>query len=160
MTIDATVGGENSNSFTTKDEANGYHLTRLHNDEWVDADISDQEKALQWATRLLDNLMWLGRQWSDTQALRWPRIEVPDREGSYWDYNEVPTWLKNATAELAWLLIISDSTRESGTKGFHMIKVGPVTMQIAANDRSQSIYDAVMEMVRPFIEQGQRVYRG
>jgi len=160
MTIDATIAGATSDSYMTTVEALAYHGARLHNDEWSDASGTEREKALKWATRLLDNLNWMGRQWDDIQALRWPRIEVPDREGSFWDFDEIPVWLKNAQAELAWLLLISDPTREAGTKGFHMIKVGPITMQINPDDRSMTIYQSVLDMVNPYVLQGTVMLRG
>lgn len=162
MALDSSVGTLTSDSYISLTEANDYHLARLHNDEWTDATVSEREKALKWATRLLDNLPWLGAavDYPDNQALRWPRYDVPDREADYWDHDIIPQFLKDATAELAWLLVISDPTRENDTKGFHMIKVGPITLQINSDDRSKAIYDSVMKMVNPFIHHTVMMMRG
>lgn len=160
MALDTTIGGPNADSFVSLADANSYHNARLHNDEWDDASPTEREVALKWATRLLDGVDWLGRQWSDTQALRWPRIEVPDREGSYWDYDEIPKFLREATSELAWLLLISDPTRDADTKGFHMVKVGPITLQVNSLDRAQPIADSVTGMIAPFMRSGLRIERG
>lgn len=161
MALDSTIGGPNSDSYVSVDDANTYHNARLHNDEWLDEGSGVKEKALKWATRLLDNLSWYGTVADqNTQALRWPRYDVPNREGDYYDHDEMPKWLLEATAELAWLLIISDPTREDDTKGYHMIKVGPITLQINGSDRSQAIYDSVMSMVNPFIHHSVMLERG
>jgi len=161
MSLDATVGGAASDSYLTVAEADVYHNARLHNDEWIDADPPDKEKALKWATRLLDNLDWVGNA-SDqnVQALRWPRYDVYNRESDYYDYDIIPQWLKDATSEMAWLLIISDTTRDADTKGYHMIKVGPITLQINPADRSVSILESVMSMVNPFLYHTVRMERG
>ena len=160
MAIDATVGGASSDSYVTLAEANTYHDARLHNDEWSDASVPEREKALKWGTRLLDELDWKGIKWDTDQSLRWPRSDVDDREGYYFDVDEIPVFLKNALCELAWLLLISDPTREDDTKGFHMVKVGPITLQINASDRSRTIFDSVMATVGPYVYSGTMMERG
>ena len=134
MPLDTTVGGPRSNSYLTVEEADEYHATRLHNSGWASADAADKEKALIWATRMLDNgVRFVGRRYGlyQEQALQWPRNSATDREGFYIEYNVIPRQVKEATAELAWLLLARDRTAaESGdsTQAIRSVAVGPIRL--------------------------------
>src|SRR5690606_38720806 len=103
-----------------------YHAARLHNAEWAAADDEDKEKALKMATRLLDGLDWCGSIKSTSQDLSFPRVGLYDKDGRQIDDNGFPQSLIEATAELGWLLLINDTTREPSTAGFKSIAVGPI----------------------------------
>ena len=53
-TIDATVGGANSNSYITVDEATTYFGERLRSDAWTAASTADREKALIMSCRHIE----------------------------------------------------------------------------------------------------------
>ncbi len=111
MTIIATVGGSNSNSYVTLAEANQYHSERLHNEEWTNADDTTKEAGLLWATKVLDaNFKWEGEIKTTTQALDWPRYSVYDKNNILVDSDIIPIGVKNAQSELAFLLITDDRT--------------------------------------------------
>lgn len=114
MSLDATAGGVSSNSYATVAEADAYHANHLYASAWTGAITANKEAALIWATRLLDEQAdWHGYPTTLTQALRWPRSWVPDRDGQVWVSNAiVPTFLQNATAELARWLLTEDRTAE------------------------------------------------
>lgn len=152
MTIVATPKATNANSYATLAEANAYHDTRLHNAEWSSASEADKEKALKMATRALDQLMWKGVTTTSTQVLKFPRAYLLDIHGNYQDSDTIPTQLVEATAELAWLLIVKDSTRESTTKGIKSVGAGPVNVVFDKTDRARNIPDSVIDMVGHWIE--------
>ena len=78
-TIDATVGGENSNSYATLAEAQAYFDERLNVDSWTAASTDTQNRSLIQATRIIDaSYEWQGERASSTQALDWPRDSVYD----------------------------------------------------------------------------------
>lgn len=114
MALDATAGGANANSYSTVAEADAYHATHLYASAWTAATTPNKEAALIWATRLLDEQVeWYGDVTSLTQALRWPRQQVFQRDGQrYLDPTTIPLFLKNATAELARHLLLGDRTQE------------------------------------------------
>lgn len=143
-----------SNSFATLAQADDYHATRLHNSEWVDADDTDKEKALQMATRLLDDLDWRGSIKSTSQDLSFPRVGLYDKDGRQIDDNGFPQFLIEATAELAWLLLINDTTREPSTAGFKSISVGPISLAIDKTDRNHAIADSVTNMIDYYLNSG------
>ena len=80
MTIDASIGGASSDSFTSLADANTYMGARLYTTEWDTASDTNKEKALKQATVELDRMNWKGDvvDTATPQALRWPRSSVKD----------------------------------------------------------------------------------
>lgn len=158
MTIVATPGAQNANSYATEAEADAYHATRLHNAQWASATTQVKEAALIWAARLLDQESWRGYRSTELQSMRWPRFDVIDADG--YTLTGVPKMLKDAQSELAFLLLQSDRTADSGTEGFSKIKVDVLELQIDKFDRVQKVSNAVYSMLRPLIQSGTRMERG
>lgn len=158
--IIATPGAPDANSYVTLEEANAYHQARLHNDEWQSADDAQKEAAILWATRLLDREMWAGRRTNELQGLRWPRTGIYDQDDYWIKQDVVPTFLKNATAELAFLLLQSDRSAESGTEGFNRIKVGPIELDINNTDRVKTVSPEVYTQIAYYVESSTSLSRG
>lgn len=153
LTLDATVGGTSSNSYCTVAEAETYFESRLHTTDWDSATTEDKTAALVWATRLLDEwIAWKGYKATDEQTLRWPRYSVYDRDGYAYDNDELPQWLKDATAEQAKDLLTVDVTAPSDTQGFSEIQVETLRLKIdkADRDKTTTLSDAVIAMVEYF----------
>ena len=148
LTLDATVGGASSNAYATVAEADSYHDARLHKSDWTSASTATKEAAIVWATEILDRAMeWEGWAAEVTQKLRWPRTGTWDREGNSYLATELPEPLKNATAELARLLIASDRYADADTAGFKRLKVGDIELDIDKADRIDEIPLSVREML-------------
>lgn len=119
LVVEDGTGLSTANSYCSLADADAYHERRLHSQVWrqvADPASQDQKKAaLVWATRLLDEQCdWLGSRSTLTQALGWPRRDVLGRFGDeFYDSDEVPQVVKEATAELARLLIEEDRPRKS-----------------------------------------------
>ena len=74
LVLVATPSADDANTYATLAEAETYHETRLHNDDWNSAASADKNKALAWATRLLDDLIdWFGSKTDVYQPLLFPR---------------------------------------------------------------------------------------
>lgn len=79
--IDATVGGANSNSYVTTDEATAYFAQRLRSSVWTAASTDDKEKALIMACQHIETARPMVERGSagtygpyvSTQALSFPR---------------------------------------------------------------------------------------
>ena len=147
--VETGTGSTTSNSYISLDDAETYHEMRLHNTDWSGAADDTKEIALMWATKLLDSLvLWDGWKYTEDQALEWPRDGVNDRAGYAVDVDEIPQFLKDATAEYAMHLIASDVTAEAGTKGFKFLKAGPLEMEINRWDRTSMIPKSVWSLIR------------
>lgn len=160
LVLDATVGGSAANSYATMAEGDTYHEKRLFASGWTGAVDASKEAALVWATQLLDDgIMWYGSITDITtpQALNNPRIGLYDWEGRVIASTVLATPLKEATAELARLLIAADRPAEVGTIGYKSIKVGPIELEIDKFDQLAVIPDAVYEQIKDF---GKRIKSG
>jgi len=150
LVVETGSGLATSNAYCTIDEADEYHEERLHNEAWInETSLETKEKALVWATRVLDEeVEWKGVIYASGQALRWPRYGVYTRDGVEIGQNVIPTWLKNATAELAMYLIESDRTTDSGSLGYSNIKVGPIELDIDKQWQSNVLPKSVWNMIK------------
>lgn len=112
MSIDATVGGVNANSYVSLTYANSFFEAMLKTSVWDNAVPDDQERALMTATQWLEEYDYIGRAATLTQALKWPRFGLSDvLSGTeqlilgLYDETEMPVPLLNATCELAFYLL-------------------------------------------------------
>lgn len=153
MIVETGSASATANSYCSVANADTYHEMRLHATDWTEATDSDKEKALMWATRLLDEqVQWNGYKYTTTQALAWPRSSVSTIDGDDFLYTEIPDFLKNATAEFARCLIVEDRTADPVTKGFKQIIVGDgeVDITIDKHDRAKTIPPSVWTIIRPY----------
>ena len=118
----------------TLEEANDYHSDRLYNSEWENADQDNMEKAISWASRLID-----------------------ERYDFYLDYSlaenqPVPATIKNAIAELAYYIITKDPTTTKNEEKYSYMKFD--SMEVKVNtDYARSITmipDYIAAMLLPY----------
>lgn len=171
VTIVATPGAANANSFLTEAEATAYFDARLPLvPPWEDAD--DPTAALVMATRILSALaqpyrylissdkppyyyrvrrQWTGLPASTTQRLPWPRTGMYDANGNAIASNVIPEALKEATAELAGQLIIADTTLDNATivGGIKSVKAGSVAVSFKDMIEAKVLPDAVWNLMPP-----------
>lgn len=151
MLLVATAAASNANSYCTRIEADDYHKTHLYNSTWIAADDWQREAALIWATRLLDEQIdWKGYVETTTQALRWPRADVLDRDGRrYLDNTAIPLFLKQATAELARHLLAGDRTQERSI-GIASVKADTVDVVFDKHDVKPVLPPSVRSIVQVY----------
>ena len=92
------------NSFITLDEANAYFDERFASQTWLDAETSEREKALIFATKRINQLDFIGYKKDINQRLQFPRKLTV---GNYISYKmpEMPQDIKDATCEEAITLL-------------------------------------------------------
>ncbi len=130
LTLIATAGASDANSYTTVAFADAYFEGRPGAGAWTDASTEEKEQALVGATTRLDSEQYRGSRVSESQALAWPRY------GVYIDGVEigsatVPVAVQRAACEEA-LALLSDTERYNGTglDQFTTLSVGPISMGI------------------------------
>ncbi|MCA1806776.1 MAG: hypothetical protein LC687_02770 [Actinobacteria bacterium] len=152
MSLVATSGGTDSNAFCDVATADLYHLNRLFNQGWSEASTKDKESSIISATRLLNDLDWSGNLdlYSD-QSLRFPRENLYDKDGR--ELTGIPTFLVNATCELALELLRSEDV--SQTVGTKRIKAGSVEMEYYETPYSGSMLPkSIQYIINPFLVSG------
>lgn len=152
LVVETGSGLDTANSYATAAQGDDYHQQHLHDTTWTAATQEEKESALVWATRLLDEqVQWYGYKSSFEQALEWPRQGVYDRDGrNLINYDEIPTWLKHATAELARYLIAEDRTAEYEGKGIKFMGAGPLQVSFDKGDVKSIIPRSVTSIVRAY----------
>lgn len=152
LTLDATVGGSNSNSYISLAEAESYFESKVSKPGW-DAAANDaaKEVALVEATRWLDaNYCWYAWPVSTTQALQWPRNSLLDRNQiSLIPQDEIPKELKWATCEMANALLVGDRSADSDveTQGVTRIKAGSVELEFKDTVYAKPVPDVVVNLL-------------
>ena len=79
VTIDATAGGADANSYITLSDAQDIIDGMVEDADvtaWGSATDDQKNRALYTATQRLDRERFLGARATDTQALQWPRTGV------------------------------------------------------------------------------------
>lgn len=156
ITLIATPGAVDANSYITLAEMEIIIHQRPHHDSWdniVGSSADDIKKAaLVWATKILDELNWIGSIVSETQALRWPRDSIYDLDNRLLANDEIPYNLKLATSELAFALNAEDRLSDSGTEGFNSIQVGPIKLDITPRDRKSLIPKYIITALSYWLE--------
>ena len=161
------------NSFVSVQEADDYFAKRLFAPTWTSALQATKESALMWATNQLNTLKWKGVRTSGTQLLSFPRKGLTYTESSntyggngYESYDivgmgyftiipvptaTVPTEIKQATAELAFWLMSSDTTAPTGLVGFKRIKVDSIELEMFKNEAPPWFDKAVRNLCKIFL---------
>jgi len=145
----STVGAANSNTYSTLAESETYFESTLYPGSWSSATEGNKNIALVMATRLLDEqIQWDGLPTDDVQALQWPREYVTQRNNSqdYYDNDELPTWLLEATSEFAKFLLGEDTTATNDLSDFTSLEVGPITLDMRYISKTTVLPSSVWDM--------------
>jgi hypothetical protein len=145
ISIDATVGGANANSYLTLEAAQAIIDGFVEDADvtaWASATTDQKNRALFTATQRLDRERFLGARATDTQALQWPRTGVrkPDTyintyavgfpfriTTDYYTDDEIPQQVQYAQVVLAvYLHNNPDGIGLSGLEDYKNVKIGSI----------------------------------
>jgi hypothetical protein len=145
-----------ANSYATLAEAAALLAGKA---DWLNYSAERREAALMAATTILDRKPWKGEAaYTIAQnPLRWPRWGARNDDGQTYDSTTLPAALKQATAELAYLLVTGAVT-DAGSSGSATsaavsgVKVGDIELRYdtavtVASGGFQSGYGSVVDML-------------
>lgn len=178
VTVIATPGAANANSYATVAEATEYFGLRIPLTPPWDPTDDVAGRALITATRVLDTLAvarkrlvrpdtsrrtngefyymvgrkWMGLPTTTIQVLAWPRIGMKDRNGNDIPSNVIPKELKEATAELAGQLEQGDRTLDNAvlTQGIRSVSASGVSVNFKDDIDQYVISDMTMNLMPPW----------
>lgn len=146
-TLVATPGSASANSYATVAEATTYHESRLDSSVWTAAATDNKTISLIMATRLMDAMIeWTGFSVDQTQALNWPLDGMVDKNNVEFIPNtEIPPELKDATAEFARLLLVTDLTLNSDIEDLKIrsLSAGSVALTFDGGVTAKVVPDSV-----------------
>lgn len=120
------TGKADANSYANVADGDAYHDGHLYATACTAATQTNKEKALAFATRLVDaEFRFKGVKANSTQALQWPRAECRDPDGAdYLASDTVPNAVVQATCEMARALLVKDRTAAYAGEGLKYQNVG------------------------------------
>jgi hypothetical protein len=155
MALVATPGAANANSFSDVAEGDIYFGERLFSASWIAATAGQKESALIMATRLIAAwFIWNGQASSSTQALPFPRIGLLSRTGFLIPSDVIPRELKEATFELALVLLNAGTTdptavNEIAALGISKIKASSIELNFRELVEGKLIPEAIKLLIPP-----------
>ena len=163
MAFDATVGGENSNSYVTIAEADAFFEMRPQYEDWEDLE-ENKEAWLVLATDRLEQEKYQGERTDDDQALSFPRVGVVV-DGIEIDNDTIPLGMKRAQMKYALILSGEDNPlSNTGLEGFKRLKVDVIDMEPVEGYKAGSLPFDVQREIQPLLSGGSghqfRVFRG
>ena len=141
ITIDATVSGEDSNSYVTLVEANSY----LEAVPWFYATWSALTDAVKnswlvFSTRAIDRMNFVASRYDEDQALEFPRTITDDQT----DEGDMPQKVKDAQCEMIIYLYKHVSTDDgSPEREISSIGIGRGALDIKFKDSERPEYAIV-----------------
>lgn len=146
------TGKVDANSYAAAADADGYFDGHLYATAWTAASTANKEKALVFATRLIDSqFQFNGWKSVDEQALQWPRDQCPDpdkglsiaivlrlRGANFVDFDIVPKAVVDATCEMARELLILDRTTAPPGEGIASVHTGHTDAGVGGNAPSSN----------------------
>lgn len=153
ITEDGT-GKSDAESFISVAAADTYFSNR-GNATWAALTTAVKEESLRKATDFMGQLYrlrWAGRRVLTTQALDWPRYDVPRPDvGDYYDTNIVPPEVKIACAELAYKASSETLAPDLGVPVTSKT-VGPISITYASGARQHKVYRAEENLLTPLLK--------
>lgn len=157
MALDTTIGGASTDSYITLAEwwaywlARGVDLTQHGHDSAHEANLREA------ADYLKRGITWAGYRQYETQAQAWPRLDVGYVDGWYIDADTIPQDIKNAQAELAYLIHegLDLKATISGAVKATASKVGPIEKSVEyAGSLGTPRLVAIEGLVAPYLAAG------
>jgi hypothetical protein len=151
-------GKVDANSYAAATDGDAYFDGHLYATAWTAASTGSKEKALVFATRLVDSqFQFNGWKAHDQQALQWPRERCPDPDkslvtisvlvpflGTFVDADMVPASVVGATCEMARELLIADRTTAPLGEGIASVHTGHTDAGVGGNapssDNTTTVY--------------------
>lgn len=143
------------NSYADVGDSITYFLDTLRSSRWTAVDVNTKSAALIDATRYLDRLNWIGTKTSSAQPLAWPRSGVVDKEGNVVDGGTVPSFIKEATYEVALRLaedpsIIDNFSNQTGDNT-KRVKAGDVEAEFFRPVEGSPVFDWLLPLLSHYL---------
>lgn len=163
MSIEATPGGAEANSYLTLAQAEAYFQESYDFASlWSGLSDQDKEQLLVSATRALDRLRFKGRRFDSLtpQALKFPRIiggQVYDRasDGSL----AVPRAVREATCEQARHIYFGGGDQDLAAADVESFRVDKIAVSLSGRTRPRGVAAAAWRLLSPFVAHGTELRR-
>ena len=148
-----TISAVSYNVYVVVADADDYLSASLYATDWTGATADDQARALVMATRLLDRQEWDGSKAESANTQDWPRSGLSDENGDTISDLAIPQFLKDATAELALVLLGSQDVETFTETEIQSVSAGSaqVTFFRDGSSATKRFPTAVQELVGDYL---------
>lgn len=156
LVVEDGSGLANAESYASADETAAYFTLRGKGDAW--SDLEDQEAALRLATDYMAQVyrgQWAGMRTTATQALDWPRTDVPweDSPAGVYASDVIPVEVKQACMELALRTASTDLLADTGRETLSE-SVDVISVTYAKGSSQQTQFAAVNALLKTLLVGG------
>ena len=150
------TGKVDANAYADAADGDAYHDGHLYAAAWTAASAGNKDKALVFATRLIDGqFQFDGAKASEAQARQWPRVACHDPDADGWNGgtvadNTVPKAVIEATCEMARELLIVDRTAAPAGEGLKYYNDGSVQTGYDKGDKPPVISPVAQALLMKF----------
>lgn len=150
-------GLADAESYASVNDADTYLGNRLLT-LWATMSTAEKEASLRRGTDYITQMYrprWAGLRMTSTQALDWPRYDVPraDSPLGYYLTTVVPTEVKAACCEMAFKAAFGELNGELG-QAKTSVQVGPMKTDYAQGSTAAKRYPAIDQLLRPMLAAG------
>lgn len=159
LTVETGNAGSTSDSYASAADADTYFADRGMTN-WATLSLNEKEQALRRATDYMQQTYrdrWAGLRTTSTQALDWPRWNVPlkDLPGSYgsgpayFSSSAIPSEVKMACIMLAFKAAAGDLAPDLGSQKAS-VKIGPIETSYFQGTRQATKIQSVDHILQPY----------
>jgi len=150
LTVETGAVIANADSYISVTDADAYFTKHGSPSDWTGLSSANKESALRYATTSLDSMFeWTGEIVNNTQALAWPRDGATDDDERYYEFDTIPSQIKNAECELA-LYHVNNALNASYERGGDIKReqVGPIVTEYFDGAPAEATFPILIRMVR------------
>lgn len=163
LNVEIGIGSSTSESYASVADADAYLAARGQT-LWAGLSTGDKESALRRASDYMQQAYrerWAGTRASTTQALDWPRwnvpiMDIPGGYGSspaYYSETSVPVEVKNACIALALKASAGDLAPDIEPQ-VTSERVGPIEVSYSPGSRQTVKYQSIDNLLAPMLKDG------
>ena len=141
--VEDGTGLPDATSYASVEEADAImdRVPDQYKQGWLDLDEYQKQQVLVWGTQVFDDYVYFpchpNQKVNQYQALNFPRYGIYNQDGYQIPTNEVPSFVKRATVQLAFELGATNLLTEP-VRGITSATVGPLSVTFAENYASQT----------------------
>ncbi|MDY6852289.1 MAG: DnaT-like ssDNA-binding protein, partial [Thermodesulfobacteriota bacterium] len=158
MTIDATPGGAEADSYVTLTQADEYFQDDYDfSSNWSNLSEQDRSRLLITATRMLDRLNYKGRRYDyfTPQALKFPRV-IGDEVISLDQAGQltIPVFVRRAVCEQARQVYQSGSAggaEDLAFMGVESFRLDKIALNLSGGQTTHGLCPAASRLLAPFL---------
>ncbi len=157
LIVETGSGASNSEAYISVVDCDAY-LEARGMTTWATMSADEKEHAIRRAADFMGQAYrarWKGSRVNLTQALDWPRSDVPRSDGltAYYDSTVIPAEVVRANAELAFRAAAGELAPDLG-QTVASESVGSISVTYAAGSMATKRYPAMEALLRPLLALG------